>query len=296
MILVDVWMIYSKSFYDKKLENKTKESLENYAKEKHNMNLSILSDHYFTIMCDVTGNKIIYQGKEIREFPKIVFFKKYDLYLARQFELLGVKVFNSSDAMSDARNKLKTYQILSQNGINIPKSIYISSGVKRRNYTYNEVCQYLGTDKFVLKPVFGSKGKDIYLIKTEKEFNDILNDFSGICIFQEFIDTTNGKDIRSFVIADKYQGSAYRTNPDDFRQNYSLGAKVYRLQEKDENIINVAEAAARALNLWSCTVDLLINENGYYVCEVNSIPGKTRKINTNKRLINRLSEELENLK
>ena len=291
---MDVWIIYSKTFYEKKVQNGTKNDLEKYAKEKHNMNLSILSDHYFTIMSDIEGNKIFYQGKEIKELPKIVFFKKYDLYLARQFELLGIKVLNSSESMSTSRNKLKTYQLLSDAGIKIPKSIYIASGIKRRDYTYEEVCGYLGA-RFVLKPVFGSKGKDIYLIKSKQEFESIIKDLNGIFIFQEYIDTTKGMDIRSYVIAGKYQGSAYRTNPDDFRQNYSLGAKVYRLQKKDENLIRIAENTAKALNVWSCAVDILVNETGYYVCEVNSIPGLTRKINTNKRLINRLSDELVSL-
>ena len=48
--------------------------------------------------------------------------RRYDIYLSRQFEMLGVRVINKSQAMIDARNKLKTYQILAEKGIPIPKT------------------------------------------------------------------------------------------------------------------------------------------------------------------------------
>lgn len=290
---MDIWVIYTKTMYDKKVENGTLNNLTEYAREKHNMDLKILTDHLFTILCDGTKNKIFYDKKEIKKLPKIVFFKKYDLYLARQFESLGVKVLNSSESMSTSRNKLKTYQVLTENGIKIPKSIYISSGIKRRDFTYDDVVNLLGNSKFIIKPSFGSKGKDIYLINNEKEFNQVLEDFLGICIFQEYIDISKGYDFRSYVLNGKYQGSAVRVNENDFRANYSLGAKVYRLQTKEEKLIDIAEKAAKAVGLWSCAVDILKDDKDFYVCEVNSIPGKTRKINTNKRLINRLKEMLD---
>lgn len=292
---MDVWVIYTKCMYEKKFKNGTLNNLTDYAKERHNMNLAILSDHLFTILCDGVKNKVFYNKKEIIKFPKIVFLKKYDLYLARQFESLGIKVLNSSESMSTSRNKLKTYQVLTENGIKIPKSIYISSGVKRRDFTYVDVVNLLGNSKFVIKPSFGSKGKNICLINNEIEFNQVLENFTGICIFQEYIDISKGYDFRSYVLNGKYQGSAIRVNETDFRANYSLGAKIYRLQEKDEKLIEIAEKTAKAIGLWSCAVDILKDDKNFYVCEVNSIPGKTRKINTNKRLINRLKEILDTI-
>ncbi len=289
---MDVWIIYTKTMYEKKIENKTLNNLIDYAYEKHNMDLSILSDHLFTIVCDGKNNKLLYDKKEIAVLPKIVFMKKYDLYLARQFELLGVKVFNSSESMSNSRNKLKTYQILTEKGISIPKSIYISSGVKRRDFTYKDVVKLLGP-KFIIKPSFGSKGKNIFLINNKDEFNTVLKTFEGICIFQEYIDISKGGDYRSFVINGKYQGSAVRVNENDFRANYSLGAKVYRFKGDNTELVKLAESAADALGIWCCAVDILQNDKGYYVCEINSIPGKVRKLNTNKRLINRLKTQLD---
>src|SRR5574344_1965632 len=101
---MDVWIIYAKDMYEKKKEKGTLNTLISYAKERKNLDLSIFSDHLFSIFCDGKNNKIFYDKKEIKIFPKIIFFKKYDLYLARQFELLGIKVLNSTESMNTSRN------------------------------------------------------------------------------------------------------------------------------------------------------------------------------------------------
>ncbi len=293
---MDVWIIYAKDMYEKKKEKGTLNTLISYAKERKNLDLSIFPDHLFSIFCDGKNNKIFYDKKEIKIFPKIIFFKKYDLYLARQFELLGIKVLNSTESMNTSRNKLKTYQILTGNNIRVPKTIYLSSGITRRNYTYKDVAQLLGNEKFILKPSFGSKGKNIFLISNESEFKIALLDFKGICLFQEFIDTSKGKDFRSYVINGKYKGSAIRENENDFRTNFNLGARVLRLKEKNENLITLAQRTAETIGLWYCAVDILFDGTNYYVCEVNSVPGRTRKINTNRRLIRNLKLVLESIK
>ena len=292
---MDIWVIYSKEMYEKKLKKGTINTLVNYAKNKLNIDVRYLSDSSFSIITDGATNKIYLNKKEIKKFPKIVFFKKYDLYLARQFELLGIKVFNNSESMAISRNKLKTYQVLTKNNIKIPKTIYFSCGVNRKDFDYVDVVLLMGSKKFVIKPSFGSKGKDIYLVNNSSDFNMALSQFKGICMFQEFIDTSKGKDLRSYVINGLYQGSAIRVNENDFRTNYSLGAKVLRLKERDEKVRKLAVDAANAVGLWYCAVDILYDGKEYYVCEVNSVPGRTRRLNTNRRLLHRLSLELKKL-
>ena len=292
---MDIWVIYSKEMYEKKLKKGTINTLVNYAKNKLNIDVRYLSDSSFSIITDGATNKIYLNKKEIKKLPKIVFFKKYDLYLARQFELLGIKVFNNSESMAISRNKLKTYQVLTKNNIKIPKTIYFSCGVNRKDFDYVDVVLLMGSKKFVIKPSFGSKGKDIYLVNNSSDFNMALSQFKGICMFQEFIDTSKGKDLRSYVINGLYQGSAIRVNENDFRTNYSLGAKVLRLKERDEKVRKLAVDAANAVGLWYCAVDILYDGKEYYVCEVNSVPGRTRRLNTNRRLLHRLSLELKKL-
>ena len=292
---MDIWVIYSREMYIKKLKKGTINTLVNYAKNILNLDVKYFSDSEFSIVTDGATNKIFLNKVELKEFPKIVFFKKYDLYLARQFELNGIKVLNTAESMSISRNKLKTYQVLTKNNIKIPKTIYFSCGVNRKDFDYLDVALLMGSKKFVIKPSFGSKGKNIFLINNAKDFNNAISQLKGICMFQEFIDTSKGKDLRSYVINGFYQGSAIRVNDNDFRTNFNLGARVLRLKERIEEVRELAVKAANAIGLWYCAVDILYDGKEYYVCEVNSVPGRTRRLNTNRRLLHRLSLELQKL-
>ena len=58
---------------------------------------------------DIQDNKIRWEtvpycsiSKE--NLPKYIIIRRCDIYLARQFELMGVKVINTTDAMSISRN------------------------------------------------------------------------------------------------------------------------------------------------------------------------------------------------
>ena len=154
---MDIWVIYSREMYIKKLKKGTINTLVNYAKNILNLDVKYFSDSEFSIVTDGATNKIFLNKVELKEFPKIVFFKKYDLYLARQFELNGIKVLNTAESMSISRNKLKTYQVLTKNNIKIPKTIYFSCGVNRKDFDYLDVALLMGSKKFVIKPSFGSK-------------------------------------------------------------------------------------------------------------------------------------------
>jgi len=130
----DAWIVYSKFIMDKKNKNGDKDLVINEAKEKYNLDIDLVCAHDFYVACDERGNKLYYKGKLLNEIPKYIVFRKYDIYLARQFELMGSVVMNSSQSMVDARNKMKTYQILAKNNIRIPKTLYIVCGVSRKYF------------------------------------------------------------------------------------------------------------------------------------------------------------------
>src|SRR5690625_1904916 len=58
------------------------------------------------------------------DLPDYVAFTDKDIYLARQLELLGIPVFNSSAAITTSDDKIKTYQLLAKVGVQIPKTIF----------------------------------------------------------------------------------------------------------------------------------------------------------------------------
>lgn len=282
---MDAWIIYSKSTIEKKIKSGEIEKTKKYAKDNFNIDVDIVSSHDFFISCEKGFNKIYYQGEEIKNLPKIVVFRKYDIYLARQLELMGAKVMNSTQAMIDARNKMKTYQVLANKGISTPKTLYIVSGIKKKCFYYDQVCKFFNSNKFILKYTYGSQGKYVHLITCEKEFNEAVKKYEGICIFQEYIESSFGKDIRCYVIGGKFIGAAIRQSAgDDFRSNLARGGHALKF-DYNEKVAKLAVDASNAFNLDICGVDILFKGNDEYtVCEVNALPGfKSLRATTGKR-------------
>ena len=91
-------------------------------------------------------------------------------------------------------------------------------------------------------------------------------------MFQEFIKTSKGKDLRINVVGDKVIATVFRSNDNDFRSNITLGGdkQPYSPNEKQKQI---AINAVKALGLDFAGVDVMFGENDTpIVCEVNSNP------------------------
>src|SRR5699024_2020738 len=55
--------------------------------------------------------------------PDFVLFTDKDIYLARQFELMGIPVFNNARAIEVSDDKIASYQALASHDLPIPKTI-----------------------------------------------------------------------------------------------------------------------------------------------------------------------------
>jgi ribosomal protein S6--L-glutamate ligase/gamma-F420-2:alpha-L-glutamate ligase len=268
----DVWIFYSGRAYQRKSETGYIDKLINKAKNEYNIILEVKNAHRF-IISSGESNELYYEGKKVEILPKYAIFRRYDIYLARQLESLGVKVFNSVQSMVDARNKMKIHQILAQNKISTPKTLFINSKKNLSNITYKEVCDMLNTNKFVIKWIYGCQGTHVFLVDNEEYFNELIHNYKGKVLFQEYIESSFGKDIRAYVIGHKYICAAIRKSESDFRSNLAKGGQAYKFDYNKE-IENLAVNAAKVTNLDICGVDILIgNDNKYYICEVNSVPG-----------------------
>ncbi len=92
-------------------------------------------------------------------------------------------------------------------------------------------------------------------------------------IFQEFIKSSYGKDLRVFIVGGRVVGAMLRTASDgNFKSNYSRGGTVQKFEITPEIEWLVLEIA-RKLDLDIAGIDLLFDNNGYKICEVNSSPG-----------------------
>ena len=129
-----------------------------------------------------------------------------------------------------------------------------------------------------MKKISGSLGKGVILIKTAQQLEDILgllddpNNGQPNLIFQEFVKHSQGRDLRVMVIGGKVVGIMQRTAKEgDFRANVSAGgtASTFKITPEIEWL---AIEAANALRLGIAGVDLLFDDGGYKICEVNASP------------------------
>ena len=130
----------------------------------------------------------------------------------------------------------------------------------------------------IIKCISGSQGKGVFIAETKKEFKQQLNILKAVnenhnIIIQEFIKSSYGKDLRVYVLGGKPIACMLRKSSDgDFKANISNGG-VGELFEINDEIYWLSVEATRVTGLDIAGVDLLFDESGYKLCEVNSNPG-----------------------
>lgn len=215
-------------------------------------------------------------GKGIEDSPSFVLFWDKDIYLAKQLENKGVKVFNSSKSIELCDNKMLMYLELMNKGVKIPKTVLAPKtfeGVNYNNLNFlDEAIKELGFP-MVVKEAYGSFGKQVYLVENRTELEMLIKELNHKeFLMQEHIDSSYGIDIRVNVVGDEEIVSMIRKNPNDFRSNISNGGKgekvILTKEQKD-----LALKAIKALGCDFGGVDLLYGKQGEpIVCEVNSNP------------------------
>ena len=203
--------------------------------------------------------------------PDYVVFTDKDVYLAKQLELLGVPVYNSSQAIEISDDKIKTYQILGSKNIPIPKTIFAPKTYGNDiDHKFVETVKHIFPFPFIVKEAFGSFGEQVYLVKNERDLTECLHKVNGKpFMFQQFISTSFGKDIRLQVVGDEVVAAMKRTSEGDFRANVTSGAKMepYKPDEREKKL---AIEATKAIGAHFAGVDLLFGEHSPIVCEINS--------------------------
>jgi ribosomal protein S6--L-glutamate ligase len=189
----------------------------------------------------------------------------------RQFEMMGVYPANESVGISRSRDKLRSMQLLSREGIGLPVTVFA-----HRTSDPAEVLKLAGGAPVVIKLLEGTQGIGVVLGETPRAAASIIEAFGGVntnILVQQFVKEAMGEDIRCLVIDNKVVASMIRRGKKgDFRSNLHRGgtAEPVKITPK-ERATAVKSAAALGLNI--CGVDLLRSNAGPVVMEVNSSPG-----------------------
>jgi ribosomal protein S6--L-glutamate ligase len=195
----------------------------------------------------------------------------YGTAMVRHLEMMGTFSVAGSLAISRSRDKLRSLQILSKHDVDMPKTIFASNKSDAK-----DVIALSGGAPLVLKILEGTQGVGVVLAETQNAAKSVLDAFYGMdvnLLVQEFIEEAGGADIRAIVVDGEVVGAMKRQGAEgDFRSNLHQGgsASLYKLSRKEKS---TAVAAAKAMGLGVCGVDMIPSKRGPLVMEVNSSPG-----------------------
>ncbi|KAF1079054.1 RimK family alpha-L-glutamate ligase [Methanogenium sp. MK-MG] len=178
-----------------------------------------------------------------------------------QFEVISAlgltnRMVNDPYAIAVCASKAQTTARLLAAGVPTPKTIFTGS--------LTEAERFLSRHKMaVYKPLYGYDGNGIF------PFTDTSELPEGPYYLQEYIE--NDRDYRVFVIDGVAVGAIVRVS-DTFAHNIHQGGTGAALMDLPDAMKEVAGAAARAVGIDYCGVDLLERGNSYTVLEVNGTP------------------------
>lgn len=196
-----------------------------------------------------------------------------DIDVARMLESVGVKLFNSAEAIALSDNKMSTHIKLSSAGITSP--VTVASPLYYRGddneFFLEKTAEILGYP-MVIKECHGSFGAQVYLANNIVEAREIRRRLLGKPhIYQEYISSSVGHDTRVIVLGGHVIAAMRRANDSDFRSNIELGGKAIKIDNLDEKYSKIAIKSAFSLGLDYAGIDILDGTDGDpIVCEVNS--------------------------
>ena len=267
------WILYKNPIEESWETNKLVEEF-----NKQGIEVRVVNPNDVDIFVDRDDRKSIIAGGKPRALPDFVIPRTgsgttyFIKAIIRHLERLGVTLINGSNAIDTVKDKLYTQQVLGESNLPVPKTLLVRHPIKlewvEKNLTF----------PVIIKTLSGSFGAGVFMAEDKKQFKQLLKmaeitKKSYNIIVQEFIKDSWGKDLRVFVLNGKVVGCMMRQAvDDDFRANITRGGEGIPYQI-DDNIEWLGGESSRLLGLDIAGVDLLFDNGGYKICEVNSSPG-----------------------
>ena len=254
----------------------TKRLVEEAERRGHDVKVIKYKNCYLSL--DDKKPNVYYKGKKLPKFDAIIprianYMTRYGSAIVRQFEMQGVYTASSSIAITRSRDKLRSAQILTKAGIDMPKTL-----VSRNTTDIDDLLEQIDLP-VVIKLATSTHGNGVVLAETKKAAKSTLqalylyNDEGTNILLQEYIKESAGTDIRAFVVGSQVVASMRRQSlDDDFRSNLHKGGAAVPVKLTPEER-RVAIRAAKAMGLHIAGVDLMRSDRGPLLLEVNASPG-----------------------
>lgn len=274
----------------------TKRLVEEAEKRGHSARVIKYKNCYLSL--DEKHPRVYYKGKQLEGFDAIIprisnSMTRYGCAIVRQFEMQGAWTVSSSIAITRARDKLRSQQILTKAGVDTPKTL-----VSRNTADIDDLLEQIGLP-VIIKLATGTHGNGVVLADTKKAAKSALqafylyNEDGTNILLQEYIKESAGTDIRAFVIGSRVVASMKRQSlDDDFRSNLHKGGEGVSIKLTPEES-RIAVKAAKAMGLHIAGVDLMRSKRGPLVLEVNASPGFGIEHATNRNVAAKIIDYVE---
>lgn len=275
----------------------TKRLVEEAEKRGHKVRVIKYKNCYLSL--DEKHPNVFYRGKNLSEqfdaiIPRIASnMTRYGCAIVRQFEMQGTWTASSSIAISRARDKLRSQQILTKAGVDTPKTL-----VSRNTADIDDLLEQIGLP-VIIKLASGTHGNGVVLAETKKAAKSALqafylyNEDGTNILLQEYIKESAGIDIRAIVVGSRVVASMKRQSlDDDFRSNLHKGGEGTSIKLTTEES-RIAIKAAKAMGLHIAGVDLMRSNRGPLVLEVNASPGFGIEHVTNRNVAAKIIDYVE---
>jgi len=219
---------------------------------------------------------IHYKGKELPAYDAVIprigaSVTFYGAAVVRQLEMMNVFCINDSVAITRARDKLRSLQLLSKKGIGLP-----ITGFAHSVDEIQDLIKMVGGPPLIVKFLEGTQGVGVVLVETEKAARSVIEAFLGLrvnILVQEYIKEAAGSDIRCFVVGNKVVAAMKRqAKSEEFRSNLHRGGAASPVEITEEEF-SMATRAAHLIGLNVAGVDIVRSQRGPLIIEVNASPG-----------------------
>ena len=246
------------------------------AAEQRGHEMVVMDTLKFVIDVSSEGPVLSYRGERVEGIdaviPRIgVSVTFYGTAVLRQFEMMGTYTLNGSIAVNRSRDKLRALQVLSSEGLGMPRTSIAHSSAH-----IEEAIERVGGTPAIIKSLEGTQGLGVGIVESDRSAKSVIEAFRAQdvnILVQEFIEEAGNSDLRALVVGDRVVAAMLRTGAEgDFRSNLHRGGSADLVELSDDERHTATRAAAlTGLNV--CGVDMLRGKDGPVIMEVNSTPG-----------------------
>ncbi|MCB9705274.1 MAG: RimK family alpha-L-glutamate ligase [Myxococcales bacterium] len=244
--------------------------------ERRGHKCKVLNTLRFSIFTESGRPALAYGNKEPKRLDAVIprigaSITFFGTAVVRHFEQMGVFTLNTSHAISIARDKLRSTQVLSRHAIGMPPTAFV-----REKSAVLPAIERVGGAPVIIKLIEGTQGIGVILAETTKTATAIIETLHSTnqnVLIQKFVAESKGRDIRAFVVGDRVVAAMRRVAVgDEFRSNVHRGGRTEKVN-LDPIFEKTAIRAAQIMGLRVAGVDMLEGKDGPQVMEVNSSPG-----------------------